>query len=189
MFDNIINKNIIFLQNHGVKIDNNDDKAIYKYGLQILYYYIIDLAVVFSLAYLFGRLYETAIMTFIFGLLQVFGGGYHARTPLRCLFIMFAGAAAGNVLITLMAGKFLINVVALIILGGGILFFQPVTNKRHPISNKVKQRSKKVVIIAVILLMAGVLMLSYLDRYIEVATMTVTIGLYFISLTTAKIRT
>ena len=41
MLSNIIDKNIKFLQNHGVKMDSDDDKAIYKYGLQILYYYII----------------------------------------------------------------------------------------------------------------------------------------------------
>ena len=51
MIDSIIDKNVTFLQKYGVKMESDDDRAIYKYGLQILYYYIIDLIVIFSLVH------------------------------------------------------------------------------------------------------------------------------------------
>jgi accessory gene regulator B len=150
MIDNIIDKNIIFLQSHGVKINNDNDKAIYKYGLQILYYYIIDLSVIFSLATIFGKLYETAIMTFIFSLLQVFGGGYHAETPGRCLMTMIAGVIFGNILIELLANKIIFNILLTAVFSVFILILTPVTNKRHSICKKVKYQSKFILQITII---------------------------------------
>jgi accessory gene regulator B len=188
MLDGIIDKNIIFLQNYGVKVDN-DNKAVYKYGLQILYYYIIDLVVIFSLALIFGRLYETAIMTFIFALLQVFGGGYHANTALKCLLTMVAGAVAGNVLIMLIADKSMLNIILAAVFGGAVLILTPVTNKRHPVSKKIKHRSKIIVRAVVILNLTAVLILSYFNKSVEVATINVILGLYLISLITAKGKT
>jgi len=102
MLDNIIDKNLIFLQKHGVKMNGKDDKEVYKYGLQILYYYIVDLIVMFSLACIFDKLYETIIMISVFGLFQVFGGGYHAKSKLNCLATMVVGCIIGNIFIILM---------------------------------------------------------------------------------------
>jgi accessory gene regulator B len=186
MLDNIIDKNIMFLQNHGVKINNGDDRAVYKYGLQILYYYVIDLIGIFSLAYLFGRLYETAIMTFIFGLLQVFGGGYHAKTPLRCLLTMIIGAATGNFLIILLADKLVFNIILTVVFSGIIFISDPVINKNRPVSKKIKHRSKLVVKTVVILILVSVFALSYFNKNIEVAAIAVILGLYLSSLITAK---
>jgi len=189
MINNIIDKNIIFLRNHGVKINSEDEKAIYKYGLQILYYYIIDLLVIFSLAYIFGRLYETVIMTAIFGLLQVFGGGYHAKTPLGCLLTMLAGAAAGNIIIMLVADKILFNIICAVILGGAILILTPITNKNHPINAKVKQRSKIIIRVVIMSILAVVFVLGCFNRTVEIAAISAILGLYFISLLCVKIHT
>ena len=186
MIDKMIDRNINFLQKYGVEMNNDDDKAVYKYGLQILYYYLVDLVVIFSLAAIFGRLYETMIMTFIFGLFQVFGGGYHTKTPLKCLLTMLVGAAVGNVLITLMAGQIGFTIVAGGIFAGIIAAVPPVTNKRHPIGKKVQRRSKTVVRCTVILILIGIIVGGYLDRYVEIATVMVTMGLYLISFNTAK---
>ncbi|MCL2311263.1 MAG: accessory gene regulator B family protein [Firmicutes bacterium] len=188
MLNNIIDKNIIFLQNHGVKMGSEDDKAVYKYGLQILYLYIIDLAVIFSLAYSFGKLYETAIMTFIFALLQVFGGGYHAKTPLKCLLTMVAGAFIGNVIILLFAGNILLNIILTCIVGSIILLLTPVVNKNHPVSRKIKRRSKLIIRVIVIFILTATIILGYLNRSVEVAAVMVTVNLYVISLITAKIK-
>ena len=186
MLDEVINSNIRFIENHGVKMDSDDKRAVYRYGLQILYYYLIDLVVIFSLALLFGKLYETVIMTSIFGLLQVFGGGYHAKTPLKCLLTMLVGVAIGNVLITLMATQGTVNVLLTVVLSGIIMMLPSVENKRHPISNKVKRRSKVIVRSIVIVLMGAVILLGISAKYVEVATIAVTMGGYIISWITAK---
>jgi accessory gene regulator B len=189
MIDKIVDKNIIFLQRHGVKMDSDDNRAIYKYGLQIIYYYIIDLAVILSLAAIFGRLYETVIMTAIFGLLQVFGGGYHAKTPLKCLLTMVVGVAAGNILITLIAEKLVFNMILAAILSGIMLILTPVTNKKHPVGKKIKQRSKIMIRIIVILIFFAALILSHFNKNAEVAIITVILALYLTSLIAAKKRT
>jgi accessory gene regulator B len=188
MLDNIIDKNIIFLQNHGVKMSSKDDRAIYKYGLQILYYYIIDLVVIFSLAYCFGKLYETAVITFIFGLFQVFGGGYHAKTPSRCLFIMIAGATVGNIFIILIADKIMLNIMLMIVFSTIVFMSKPITNKKHPVDKKIRRRSKIIMNIIIILILISVFTLNYFNENIETAIITVALGLYLISMIISKIK-
>jgi len=188
MLNNIIDKNVIFLQNHGVKMSDEADKTVYKYGLQILYYYIIDLAVIFSIAYIFGKLYETAIMTFIFALLQVFGGGYHAKTPLKCLLTMIAGAGVGNVLIMLMTDKFMLNIILAVTVSIVILILTPIINKKHPVSKKIKKRSKLIIRCVIGFVLAAMIILSYFNKTTEIAVITVILSLYLISLITAKFK-
>ena len=186
MLNKIIEKNIVFLENYGVKINSADDKAVYKYGLQILYYYIIDLTIIFSLAYMFGKLYETAIMAFIFGLFQVFGGGYHAKTPLKCLLTMVIGIVIGNALIILMMDKFIVNIILTVIFSGFIFISKPVININHPVKKNVRYRSKIVVRISIIFFLIITFLLNYFNRNIEVTVITVTLCLYMLSLVTAK---
>lgn len=189
MLDNIINKNIVFLQNHGVKINSEDDKTIYKYGLQILYYYIIDLAVIFSLAAIFGKLYETSIMTFIFALFQVFGGGYHAKTPTKCLLTMITGVTIGNVYIVLFTDKFIFNMISAIVLTCFILFSAPVVNKnRRPVSKKVKNRSKIMIRAILMIILMMIFISSIFNRYIELSAIVVTLYLYYISWISGKLK-
>lgn len=186
MLDNIIDKNIIFLKNHGVKMESSDDKAVYKYGLKILYYYIIDLVVVFSLAYIFGRLYETMMMTFIFGLLQIFGGGYHAKTPLKCLLFMITGAFAGNILINIISNYKIFMLISATILSFGICILAPIANKNRPVNKKVYKRSK---IIARIIILSNLYMFVLLlgiNKNIEATIIVAILYLYAVSLTAAK---
>ena len=189
MLDNIINKNIMFLQKHGVKMNNSEGgTAIYKYGLQILYYSVIDLLVIFFLAFCFGKVYETAAIMFIFALFQVSGGGYHAKTALKCLLAMVAGAAAGNILIMLAAGHFMFNIVLAVICSVLIFFLTPVANKRHPVSKKVRRRSKIIIRIMLILVLTAMGILTYFNKPLESAAIAVTLGIYLVSLTAAKVK-
>jgi len=186
MLDNIIDQNIVFLEKHGVKMDSEDDRAVYKYGLQILYYYITDLTVIFSLAFLFGKLYETIIMVFIFGLFQVFGGGYHAKTPLKCLTAMIIGAAAGNIIVMLITDNIFISAGSSGIFIAISLLSKPVENKKHPVGKKVKRRSKLMLRTIGILILAIIPVLCRLNKNIELALIAVTLGLYIISSVCAK---
>jgi accessory gene regulator protein AgrB len=188
MLDNIIDKNIMFFKNHGVKIENDGDKAVYKYGLQLLYYAVIDFIVIVMLAHFFGKLYETAIMMVVFALFQVFGGGHHAQTALKCLMTMIIGAAVGNILIVLISEQIVFNTAAAVIISIVILFSKPVANKKHPVGRKVKQRSEVISKIAGLLVLAAVIALGYLNKNTEVAVITVTLGLYLISSAYAKIK-
>jgi len=187
MIDNIIDKNIIFLQKYGVKMDTDDDKAVYKYGLQILYYYIIDLAVIFALAHLFGRLYETMIITFIFGFFQVFGGGYHAKTPLTCLICMLCGLFLGNILTDIILGQQIFMVISAFLASAIIFMFAPIRNKNHFVGKRVLKRSVYILRIAILLNFLIIILFLGISQNIKAAILASALYLYMISLISAKI--
>lgn len=188
MIEDLINKNAVFLQNYGVEMNSDNDIEIYKYGLRILYFYLIDISVIFSIAYCFNKLYETAIMTFIFAVLQVFGGGYHAKTPLRCLLTMIIGAFVGNIFMIVVADMVMFNITAAIVISGFILMIAPVTNKNHPVSKKVFKRANSIIRLMVCLILFMILLLTILNKNIERTAIIVTLELYLISLIIARIK-
>lgn len=187
MIEALINKNIIFLQNHDVRMNSEEEKEVYKYGLQILYYYLVDLLVIFSLSCFMNRIYETAIMIFVFGLLQVFGGGYHAKKPLSCLLIMLSGVIVGVLMISIIAGYQNICIILFIISSVIILIFTPVINKKHPVGKKVYQRSRLIVrsFLFFIALVMSALIIS--NKMYEAAIITITFCIYTTSLASAKL--
>lgn len=188
MLDNIINKNIIFLQKNGIKMETEDDKDVYKYGLQLIYSYIINISIILVVSACFHKLYETSIMIFMFAVFQAFGGGYHAKTKLKCLSLMIMGSIAGNVLIDVISNYKLFMIASIILSSAIILMLAPVTNKKHPVSKKTKYRSKLIIRVIVILILLAAIMLGYFNKITEVATITVVLGLYLISLIATKIN-
>ena len=188
MLDEIIDRNVLFLQNHGVKIESDDDKALYKYGLQILYCNIIDLSLILSIAYIAGRLYETAIMVAIFGLLQVFGGGYHAKTAKKCFLWMAIGTIVGNLMIVLLISN---SIVTLALAGVALLIaflLVPQTNVKHPISRRARERSLWIARVTLVGLLVGMLILFALGMKRELTIIAVTLCLYTVSIASAKIK-
>jgi len=188
MIEKIINKNIIFLQKYGVNMETEDDKDVYKYGLRILYYYIIDIGIILSISALFNKLYESAIILFIFALFQIFGGGYHAKTKLKCTSLMIIGVITGNILINIILNYKIFMIISVIILSIVIFIIGPVTNKKHPVSKKTYKRSKLIARIVVLANIFTMVLLLKINRDIEAAAIVSTIYLYTISLITAKIK-
>ena len=187
MLEAIINKNLMFLQKYGVKMDSDEDKDIYKYGLQIVYSYIIDLIIIFSLASLFGKLYETSIMIFIFALLQAFGGGYHAKTKFGCLSLMVIGSIVGNILVDVIINYKIFMIASAIVLTIVILILIPIKNKNHPVSRKIYMRSKFISRFIMILCILVMLSLITINKNNEVAVIISTLYLYVISLIIVKV--
>lgn len=101
---------------------------------------------------------------------------------------MITGAIVGNVLIMLVWDNTILNIVLMVTISGIILILTPVTNKRHPVSKKIKFRSKVIVRVVIILIFPAMILLSYYNKNIETAVITVTLGLYLISLAIAKIK-
>lgn len=188
MLDAIINYNIKFLQKHGVRMENEDDKDVYRYGLQVLYGYIINVAVLLLISACYNRIYETALMIFVFAILQVFGGGYHADTKLKCLFIMILGSIIGNIFINIIINKLIILLVSTVILSLITIMLVPVINENHPVSKKTFIRSAyicRTIILGILLINISLLCVS---KNIESSAVVVTLYLYLISLTAAKIK-
>ena len=188
MFDTIINRNLMFLQKYGVKMETEEDKDIYRYGLKILYSYIIDVSIIFSLASCFGRLYETGIMTLVFAILQVFGGGYHAKTKLKCSLLMIIGAVIGNILIMLLFNYPFVSIISSVIVSTVIFILVPITNEKHSVSKKTFRRSAFITRFIIALIVSATLLLMTFNRNIEMATIVTTLYLYFVSLVVAKFK-
>ncbi|MCL2815955.1 MAG: accessory gene regulator B family protein [Oscillospiraceae bacterium] len=184
----IIEKNIEFLQKHGVTMETENDKSIYRYGLQILYAYIVNITVIFAISALCGKLYESAVMVFLFAVFQVFGGGYHAKTKLKCSSLMAAGCIAGNILIAVISGHEIFMAVSALVLCAALLAAGPVTNVRHPVSKATYKRSRVISRVALCVSVVAAAITLILGKDVEAAAVVTTLYLYAVSLSAAKIK-
>jgi Membrane protein putatively involved in post-translational modification of the autoinducing quorum-sensing peptide len=188
ILSNLICKQIACFEKYGLVIDTPSKRDAYTYGLIVIYTYIIDIVILFSGALFFGRLYETVIMTFLFGLLQVLGGGYHAKTPLMCLFWMAIGVVIGNLMIVSLIPN---SVVTLVLVGVALLIafcLVPQTNAKHPVSRRTRLRSLWVARLILIGLLVGMMILFALGMKSEFTIIAVTLYLYTVSIVFAKIK-
>lgn len=72
-------------------IIKEDDKDIYTYGLDLIFSTILNIMMVIITAGFMKQLPQTLAMLLIILPLQCCGGGYHAKTHLRCFLIMYIG--------------------------------------------------------------------------------------------------
>jgi accessory gene regulator B len=186
MFDAIIEKNIEFMQKYGGRVETENDKSIYRYGLHLLYSYILNVTAILAVSALVGKLYETAIMIFVFAVFQVFNGGYHAKTKMKCSALMVAGSVAGNVLASVIQNHEIFMVVSAVVLSVIIIAAGPVANAKHPVSKTTFNRSRRIARIAVLASLVSVALMLGIGKNIEAAAIVSTLYLYAISLSAAK---
>ena len=67
------------------------DEDIYNYGLQLILFTSLNFAVTSVTAIIVGRFRESTILLATFIPIQAYGGGYHAKTHLRCFLTMYIG--------------------------------------------------------------------------------------------------
>jgi accessory gene regulator B len=72
-------------------IIERSDEDVYEYGLDLLFYTVINIAVMLGSAALVRKIIDGIFLLAVILPLQSFGGGYHAKTHLRCFLIMFIG--------------------------------------------------------------------------------------------------
>lgn len=144
MIERLINSNLDFLKKY---ISCDDDTVeVYRYSLRIIYSYIIDVLVLMGLASVTHKVIETAIVLFTFAVMQVYGGGYHAKTKMGCLFIMIVGWFIGLfILQRLVSIHWYIGIVVAVLFTTLVFVLTPVLNPKHPVSGDVYKRSKKIV--------------------------------------------
>lgn len=144
MIERIIDCNLNFIKKY-VSCDD-DNTEVYRYSLRIIYSYIVDVLALMSLAIVTNKVIETIIILFTFAVMQVYGGGYHAKTKIRCLSIMIVGWFIG-----LFAFERVVSIHWSIGIGVAVIFtvlvfvFTPVLNPKHPVSGDIYKRSKKIV--------------------------------------------
>ena len=143
MIERLIDRNLNFLKKHIVC--DEDTVEVYRYSLRIIYSYIIDVLVLMSLAIVFNKVIETIIMLFTFAVLQVYGGGYHAKTQLGCMAIMVVGWFVGVFgLQKIVMLHWCVGIVVMVVFTALVFIFTPVLNEKHTVSGEVYKRSKRI---------------------------------------------
>lgn len=75
----------------GAGIIEEADEDIYEYGLDLIIYSILNIVAIVLTAVIMNKLPESIILVAAVIPLQSCGGGYHAKTHLRCFLIMYIG--------------------------------------------------------------------------------------------------
>ena len=75
-----------------------DDREVYAYGFDIIFYTIWSTAVLLIIGILFRKFLEAAVMVAVFYAFQCTGGGYLANTHWKCLLTMVVGLIVGLIM-------------------------------------------------------------------------------------------
>ncbi|MCL2628194.1 MAG: accessory gene regulator B family protein [Oscillospiraceae bacterium] len=134
---------------------DKSDVDIYVYGLELLLYSILNLIAILTTAVLYGYMFESIILIIILVPFQAFGGGYHAKTHLRCFLIMYIGWWIVVHIIPMIS----IFVATIICVSSVIVVFllAPIPNENVPMSENQRHKMRRIVrIIALCALCASV---------------------------------
>jgi accessory gene regulator B len=129
----------------GIIDEANED--IYVYGLDLILFSILNLIVIFVTAAFFGWVMETAILMATIVPLQAYGGGYHAKTHLRCFVIMYVGWWAAMLALPFLSSLIatVSNIIAIVV----IFILAPVSHENVKMSPKQRLKMQRYVRIAV----------------------------------------
>ena len=82
---------VAYLQHNGIISTAPEDESIYVYGFQTAFYTIFSTVLLILSGMLLDHFFETIILIAIFYTNQTFGGGFHAKSHIKCLFVMITG--------------------------------------------------------------------------------------------------
>jgi len=123
-----------------------DDREVYAYGFDIIFYTIWSTAVLLIIGILFRKFLEAAVMVAFFYAFQCTGGGYHANTHWKCLLTMVVGLILGLIMCCLG----ITPVVLWIIMGIGTILLLAFPLVLHPRKAYLENRRKSLSIRSVI---------------------------------------
>ncbi len=84
MIESISNMLLQYLIEAGVVDDNAEDKAYYKYGLEISISSFFNIILIILIGVIFNKLGESIVFLVCFIPLRQFTGGYHANSYFKC---------------------------------------------------------------------------------------------------------
>ncbi len=137
---------------------SEEDRELYGYGFDIIFYTIWSTAVLLLVGLVLKRFLATLIIVSVFYTFQSSGGGYHANSHLKCFLFMLAGLLTG------LSFFYLNNLPgvlwSLLGLGALVLVFFPLVlhpNKSHLETERKRLTIRSVVTTISLLLVAVVL--------------------------------
>jgi len=134
MVSNIIDKSVLFLIQQGAIKNTQEQKEIYRYGMELQICYIIHATILISLGLIFRHGLEVVLLLFFFGVIQVNAGGYHAKTHARCLSIMTLGVILFLFLLPIYQNNLFLQLTSTIAGTTVVIIMSPIAHKNHPLS-------------------------------------------------------
>ena len=140
MIEAIINKSVRFLVDRKTISNTPEQLEIYRYGLELWIYYIVNATILLAISVPMGRVWEVALFLFLFALVQTNGGGYHADTHGKCLAFMVAGVLVFIALLSLFQASCVIQIIGALFGLCIICFLAPVSHVNHSLSRDYSKR-------------------------------------------------
>jgi len=142
------------------------EKEYYCYGIEITIANFIDLFLALAIGYLFSGFFEIILFLIVFIGLRYLTGGLHAQTYASCLVIFLTSCTLALLLIQTSFPGYEIILLLIGFLISPALFFAPIVNDRHPLSDdKIELfHLLSTVIGFCILFISGILFITHLKK-------------------------
>lgn len=169
-----------------------EEREIYSYGLHQGFLIIINIITTMLVGFLLGGFWEIIIFMVAYIPLRIYGGGYHARTQLRCYFFSIVLIVGALFLIKTIPITTLSILTISIIAGMTVYLLAPVEDKNKVLSDKenIIYRRKTRTILAIEILIVLALYVAGLKQFslvISIAIFVLSLMLIGGKLTNAKV--
>ena len=162
--DSISLKLTKYLINKGTIPD--DQGKIYEFGIERLLSFILNLATVSVIGFIFNNLFYMLLFTVFYMALQRYAGGFHAATKLKCYMYSSGMVIFVSILLTYLSFSYMVLITMLVSSAIMVLFLGPVDNKTKPIDETeqiVYTKRMRITLLIQVLLISGVLLLNYTE--------------------------
>lgn len=157
------------------KIIEEDQKPIYKYGIEIIISSLIGFLLIFTIGLFFGMLIKACIFYIVFVYTRTYTGGYHASSYLKCnvvLLIIYLWVLGFSELL-ISSYSLIIHLMILIMYMSSIFGLAPITNINKPMNEEeIKTNRKKCIIISVVWCVLSLVLYFLSIKYAIVTALT-----------------
>lgn len=139
-------------------IISDEEKGIYQFGLNQLFFFIVNMISSVAIGMITGMLAECLVFTLTYMLLRRYSGGYHARTSVRCYFLSVCLMIVVLKIIDITISNEYYHIVFVVLLLSGLVIIlkAPIESENKPLNDAEyeKYRKKSSVIMAVEIIVA-----------------------------------
>lgn len=150
------------------KSNDSDILEIVAYGIEIMLAAIINVVLVLIISAMFNRFVETVTFLCVFMPLRTYSGGFHAKTHVRCFFILLCCVIFEWLIIDVFMEFDLIYVGILVLLVSSIviILLTPIEHKNKPLTKKHISHSRFVcrIILSIIWIISTALYFNKIPR-------------------------
>ena len=158
----------------------DEDKEIYTYGLHQGLLILLNIITTILIGFIFRAVWESILFIIVYTPLRTYGGGYHAKSEVRCYLFSIV-----LILVVLLGIKFIPDADAIILalteVGGVIIWFlTPVEDHNKPLTKEertIYKRRTGIILITEIIITVSLLILNFKEVALVMA-----ISIFIVSL-------